>query len=145
MYWHKAVGSIAVVQYQSSRQGLPNIPVGTLLASYFLHRWPTRRQPAGQYSVEGKRRFVAAGRKQGVARAAPNSGTLVMFIVLYACLISAPATCREEKLSFSLEASAPMTCMMSSQQAIAQWSESHPQWQIGRWKCVAADRLMRDI
>ncbi|MEP9354438.1 hypothetical protein ABLE93_12650 [Xanthobacter sp. KR7-65] len=68
-----------------------------------------------------------------------------MFIVLYACLISAPATCREEHLNFSVEVSAPTACMMSSQVAIAQWSESHPQWQVGRWKCVQADRLSRDI
>ncbi|MFG1299426.1 hypothetical protein V5F49_06470 [Xanthobacter sp. V3C-3] len=67
-----------------------------------------------------------------------------MFIVLYACLISAPATCREEHINFSMEAAAPTACMMSSQAAIAQWSESHPQWQVGRWKCVPANRLSRD-
>ncbi len=67
-----------------------------------------------------------------------------MFIVLYACLISAPATCREEHINFSMEASAPMACMTTSQATIAQWSEAHPQWHVGRWKCVPANRLYRD-
>lgn len=68
-----------------------------------------------------------------------------MFIVLYACLISAPATCREEHINFSMEVSAPMACMTTSQTTLAQWSESHPQWRIGRWKCVPAERLSHDI
>ncbi|MFS8036332.1 hypothetical protein ACI7BZ_05070 [Xanthobacter sp. AM11] len=73
-----------------------------------------------------------------------SEDAFVMFIVLYACLISAPATCREEHINFSMEASAPSACMMSSQAAIAQWSETHPQWQVGRWKCVPGSRLYRD-
>jgi len=68
----------------------------------------------------------------------------VMFIVLYACLISAPATCREERINVSMEAAAPTACLMSSQFTVAQWSEEHPQWQVGRWKCVPASRLSRD-
>lgn len=68
-----------------------------------------------------------------------------MFILLYACLISAPATCREERISWSVEVEAPMACMMRSQVAIAQWSEAHPQWHVGRWKCVPADQLSKDI
>jgi len=68
-----------------------------------------------------------------------------MFIVLYACLISAPATCREEHINFSTEIAAPMTCMMGSQATIAQWNEAHPQWRVGRWKCVTADRLSHEI
>ncbi|MDQ0507497.1 hypothetical protein [Xanthobacter agilis] len=68
-----------------------------------------------------------------------------MFIVLYACLIQAPATCREEYINFSMEVSAPLACMTSSQVTLAQWSQSHPQWRIGRWKCVPADRLSHDI
>ncbi|WP_454914752.1 hypothetical protein [Xanthobacter sediminis] len=68
-----------------------------------------------------------------------------MFIVLYACLISAPATCREEHINFSMEVSAPMACMSTSQATIAQWTETHPQWRVGRWKCVEADRLSHDI
>lgn len=71
--------------------------------------------------------------------------TFVMFIVLYACLISAPATCREERINVSMEATAPTACIMSSQFTIAQWSEEHPQWQVGRWKCVPSNRLFRDI
>lgn len=68
-----------------------------------------------------------------------------MFIVLYACLVTAPATCREEHINFSMEVNAPMACMMSSQPVIAQWVEAHPRWQVGRWKCVPGERLYRDI
>lgn len=68
-----------------------------------------------------------------------------MFIVLYACLISSPATCHEEQLNYSVEVAAPMACMMGSQPTIAQWAEAHPQWRVGRWRCVPADRLSRDI
>lgn len=68
-----------------------------------------------------------------------------MFIVLYACLLNAPATCREERINFSMDVAAPMACMMTSQATIAEWSQAHPQWRVGRWKCVQADRLSRDI
>ncbi|ABS65292.1 hypothetical protein Xaut_0033 [Xanthobacter versatilis] len=77
--------------------------------------------------------------------AQPNGEVTVMFVVLYACLITAPATCREERINVSVEVAAPTACMMSSQFTIAQWSEEHPQWQVGRWKCVPASRLSRDI
>jgi len=68
-----------------------------------------------------------------------------MFIVLYACLISAPATCREERINFTMEAAAPLACISTSQATIAQWSETHPQWRVGRWKCVPGDRMSHDI
>ncbi|WP_029003327.1 hypothetical protein [Azorhizobium doebereinerae] len=68
-----------------------------------------------------------------------------MYILLYVCLIGAPGTCKEERINWSAEEALPMACIMRSQAAIAEWAEGHPQWHVGRWKCVPASRLPRDI
>ncbi|MDQ0467103.1 hypothetical protein [Labrys wisconsinensis] len=68
-----------------------------------------------------------------------------MLIVLSACLIASPATCREERINWSMEDATPMRCLMLSQETLAQWKESHPRWQIARWSCVPRDRVTNAI
>ena len=60
-----------------------------------------------------------------------------MIILMAICLLSSPGDCREERISLSYEASSPMACVVHSQSAIANWQNSHPQWRVGRWRCVA--------
>ena len=68
-----------------------------------------------------------------------------MFIVLSVCLMSSPQTCREEHLRWSLEASNSMACVLSAQEVIAKWHESHTEWVIQRWRCAAKGALLTDI
>ena len=60
-----------------------------------------------------------------------------MLILLSVCLISSPATCREERLSWSFEEASTMACMVRSQEAVAEWQVQHPDWKVDRWSCVA--------
>lgn len=68
-----------------------------------------------------------------------------MFIVMSICMLATPALCREERLNLSYEDSSPMACMLQSQPAMAQWSASHPDWRIDRWKCVARGMISEHI
>lgn len=61
-----------------------------------------------------------------------------MDLLLYACLIAAPAECRTERLSFSVELVAPQACMIGAQAALAQWTAAHPKWRVERFRCVPA-------
>lgn len=59
-------------------------------------------------------------------------------LVFMACLSTAPNTCEEKSLQFA-ENLTPMACMMGAQPELAKWIESHPKWQVARWKCRSID------
>ncbi len=68
-----------------------------------------------------------------------------MFILLSVCLMGSPQTCREERISWSVESSNSLQCLLSAQQMIAKWHEGHSNWEIRRWRCVPRERLSTDI
>jgi hypothetical protein len=68
-----------------------------------------------------------------------------MLILLSVCLLSQPASCREERLSFSFEEATAFACMIRSQEKIAEWQQSHPDYRVSRWRCVARARAPNDI
>jgi hypothetical protein len=38
-----------------------------------------------------------------------------------------------------------MACLVRAQEVIAQWRETHPRWNIERWRCAARGTLPNDI
>ncbi|WP_245294074.1 hypothetical protein, partial [Methylobrevis pamukkalensis] len=62
-----------------------------------------------------------------------------MELLLSICLLTSPSDCRDESLVVSMEPIAPMQCMVSAPQTIAQWNESHPKWRVVRWQCSPRD------
>jgi hypothetical protein len=60
-----------------------------------------------------------------------------MLLLMTICLVANPKTCREERLSFSFEETSYTACLVHAQSALANWQQSHPDWRIGRWRCVA--------
>lgn len=58
-----------------------------------------------------------------------------MELLISACLLAAPDSCRTESLVVSMEPMTPMTCMVTAQPAIAQWNEAHPKWKVVKWSC----------
>ena len=62
-----------------------------------------------------------------------------MLILMSICLVVQPADCREERLNFSFEEANAITCMVRSQEKIAEWQERHPNYRVVRWKCVPRD------
>jgi hypothetical protein len=68
-----------------------------------------------------------------------------MFILLSVCLLASPGTCREERLSWSVEDIGGMACLVGAQQLIAQWHETHPDWRVDRWRCTSRGALSNDI
>jgi len=63
-----------------------------------------------------------------------------MTLVFLVCLISSPATCREERLNFAFEAASSLGCMTAAQPKMAEWANTHPEWRVTRWKCVPPGR-----
>jgi hypothetical protein len=57
-------------------------------------------------------------------------------LILTVCLISAPADCRAEKLTFESRGDL-MQCMFLAPIEIAKWSEQHPALHVVRWKCAS--------
>ena len=68
-----------------------------------------------------------------------------MLILLSVCLLSQPSACREERLSFSFEEANAFACMIRSQEKIAEWQQSHQDYRVNRWRCVARAKVSNDI
>jgi len=64
-------------------------------------------------------------------------------LVFTACLVATPETCEDRHLTFA-ESLSPMQCLMGAQPELAKWSEAHPKWEIGKWKCRAVRTASRD-
>ncbi|MEJ1160830.1 hypothetical protein [Prosthecomicrobium sp. N25] len=63
-----------------------------------------------------------------------------MELILAVCLLTSPENCREERLTISMEETAPMQCMIGAQTIIAEWSQTHPKWKVARWRCGVPGR-----
>ena len=68
-----------------------------------------------------------------------------MLILLSVCLMTAPGTCREERIDWSFEGAGGMACMVRAQELIAQWHETHPRWKVAGWRCAQRRTLGSDI
>lgn len=58
----------------------------------------------------------------------------MMTIVLSACLVANPATCKDFKLPLDGEMDSAQ-CAMYAPPFFAEWTEQHPDWVVKRWKC----------
>jgi hypothetical protein len=65
-------------------------------------------------------------------------------LVLTVCVLTQPATCRNQRLLFDSDRTL-MQCMMSAPPFIAQWGEQHPQWFVQRWQCRYPTKSEKDI
>jgi hypothetical protein len=68
-----------------------------------------------------------------------------MLILMSICLLADPGNCREERLSFSFEGGSPFTCMVHSQETIAEWHRAHPDYRVSRWRCVVRSLVPSDL
>ena len=68
-----------------------------------------------------------------------------MLILLSVCLLGTPSTCREDRITLSLEQASPMACLLEAQPLIAQWQETHVQWHVERWRCTNRNAIQSDI
>jgi hypothetical protein len=64
-------------------------------------------------------------------------------LVVFACLHSDHAKCKEVSLTYLSETTTPMQCMMSSAPEIAKWAEHHPRWFAKKWACRPAGRFAK--
>ncbi|QHQ34666.1 hypothetical protein [Algicella marina] len=54
-------------------------------------------------------------------------------LIFMACLATNPVECEERRMHY-VDVSL-MQCVMAAQPQLAKWTETHPGWQVGRWKC----------
>ncbi len=60
----------------------------------------------------------------------------MMTIILSACLVSDPGTCRDFRLPIDGYWNTTQ-CAMYAPPFFARWSNQHPGWEIKRWRCDA--------
>lgn len=53
-------------------------------------------------------------------------------LVLTVCLSASPSECRLERMPFE---GPMMACAIHGQQAAVEWLNTHPKWQLSRWRC----------
>jgi hypothetical protein len=63
-----------------------------------------------------------------------------MELILAVCMLTSPESCREERLTISMEQTAPTQCMIGAQPIIAEWTQTHPKWKVEKWRCGPAGR-----
>jgi hypothetical protein len=63
----------------------------------------------------------------------------VIAIILTACLIGEPTTCRDHKITLVPGVSLTQ-CLMTAPPHLAKWVEEHPGWHVERWQCGSASR-----
>jgi hypothetical protein len=64
-------------------------------------------------------------------------------LVLLACLVDKPESCRDVGLMYSAENLTPMQCLMQAPPHMAQWVGEHPGWKIMKWSCRRAGRYAK--
>ena len=58
----------------------------------------------------------------------------MLALVISACLIETPASCRDFRMPLTDEMNARQ-CAMSAMPMLPQWADQHPRWGIAKWKC----------
>jgi hypothetical protein len=64
-------------------------------------------------------------------------------LVLLACLVDNPASCRDVGVVYSGENLTPMQCIMQAPPQMARWVGEHPGWKIMKWTCRRAGRCAK--
>jgi hypothetical protein len=62
----------------------------------------------------------------------------MMTIILSACLVADPATCKDFRLPLDGEMDTRQ-CAMVAPPFFAQWSEEHPAWRVMKWSCQSSE------
>ena len=68
-----------------------------------------------------------------------------MDLVLLACLIVEPTSCRQERLAMAYAPTTPMACMAAAPALLAEWSSENPELTVKRWTCAPAERDARRV
>lgn len=80
---------------------------------------------------------AAPGTRNEAIRARQEA--VVIAIILTACLIGEPTTCRDHKITLVPGVSLTQ-CLMTAPPHLAKWVEEHPGWHVERWQCGSASR-----
>jgi hypothetical protein len=60
-------------------------------------------------------------------------------LIVLACTLANPATCKEYHLAFQ-SAGSLRACMMQAQPYLAQWVGEHPDVRVAKWRCAWPDQ-----
>ena len=62
------------------------------------------------------------------------------YLVVTACLLTAPERCQTVTLDAVLSAFTPMQCFTAAKSEITKWADAHPKWAVKKWKCKGESR-----
>jgi hypothetical protein len=63
-----------------------------------------------------------------------------MDLIVVACLLAAPAECKEHRVRLTLQGGDPGQCMYVSPPQIAKWQLDHPVWRVKSWRCAVVSK-----
>ena len=66
-------------------------------------------------------------------------------LIISACMISSPGTCKDVHLTYIGNVPTPFQCMRVGQPEMAKWSMSNPKWSIQKWRCGRVDVSRKEI
>ncbi|WP_172329894.1 hypothetical protein [Mangrovicoccus sp. HB161399] len=64
-------------------------------------------------------------------------------LVFIACFATGDGHCENRSLLY--QDIGMMTCMVHGQSELAQWTQTHPGWQIDSWKCRILDHSVAEL
>ena len=66
-------------------------------------------------------------------------------LIISACMISSPQTCKDIHLTYMDKIATPFQCMRYGQPEMAKWSVTNPDWNIKKFRCGRVDVSHREI
>lgn len=66
-------------------------------------------------------------------------------LIISACMVTNPATCKDVHLTYLKEIASPYQCMRVGQPEMAKWSISNPKWAIRKWRCGRVNVSHKEI
>ncbi len=56
-------------------------------------------------------------------------------LIILACMVQTPETCKDVHLTFAGESTTPIQCMIVGEPTVATWAKDNPEWRIKKWRC----------
>lgn len=66
-------------------------------------------------------------------------------LIITACLIGEPMSCRDTHLTYLGNVPTPHQCFQNGMPEMAKWKRTHSDWQITKFKCGRVDTAKREI
>lgn len=57
-------------------------------------------------------------------------------LIVYACLLAAPAECKDHRVRLTVQGGDASLCVYASVREVAHWQQLNPKWRLKQWRCA---------